>query len=63
MYDYTNDKRFWEGYKLYKLKHKVSDDSKLRDYKISYHFTLLKELGKNNFLGYNKNDDNKIEMG
>ena len=63
MYDYTNDKRFWEVYKLYKLKHKVCDDSKLRDYKVSYHSRLLRELGKNNFLGYNNNDDNKIEMG
>ena len=63
MYDYTNDKRFWEGYKLYKLKHKVTDDSKLLDFRVKYHLDLLRELGKNNWMRYNNNDDNKIEMG
>ena len=63
MYDYSNDKVFWEGYKLYKLKHKVTDDSKLLDFKVKYQLDVLRELGKNNFLGYNKTNDNKIEVG
>jgi hypothetical protein len=63
MHDYSNDKVFWEGYKLYKLKHKVSDDSKLLDFKVKYQLDSLRELGRNNRMRYNKKDDNKIEMG
>ena len=63
MYDYSNDKVFWEGYKLYKLKHKVTDDSKLLDFKVKYQLDVLRELGKNNLLRYNKTNDNKIEVG
>jgi hypothetical protein len=63
MDDYSNDKVFWEGYKLYKLKHKLSDDSKLLDFKVKYQLDSLRELGRNNRMRYNKKDDNKIEMG
>lgn len=63
MYNYSDDKRFWEGYKAYKLKHKVKDDSMLNYYKALYHMKLLRELGKNNGIGYNVKYDDKVEMG
>ena len=63
MYDYSKDKRFWAGYKEYKLKNNSSDNSLLSFYKIIYQHKLLAELGRNNFSRYNSNNDNKIEMG
>lgn len=63
MKEYLSDQKFQKGYQLYKLKHNIKDDSMLRNYIVKYNTELLRELGKNNGFGYNKNYDDKVEMG
>lgn len=63
MKDYSTDKRFQAGYILYKNKHNIKDDSMLREYIVKYNLDLLRELGRNNGIGYNKKYDNKVEVG
>lgn len=59
MNDYTKTKEFQEGYQNYKTKYKLKDDKQLNIFKAIYLTHCLHP--SNNQMGYNKNNDNKIE--